>query len=132
MMVLSHSILALQVLCFLILMLLEYLSGYRAGVMQHLYVQKISLYNSLYHGLLPIHLVVISSCFVFYLFKVPFKSKRNLICDFIFMIIYAICWGFFILKIIAFGHWPPDSHLIIFFELAVISQLVRLFVKIEY
>ena len=61
--VFSIGIITVQIAGMLALVGLEILSGYRAGVMQHLYYNKIHYLNSLYGGWIPaVHLAGVVLC----------------------------------------------------------------------
>jgi len=64
--VLNSGVTSLQVTLLVILFVLEYLSGYRAGVAQHLYFKKIHYIALYYQGTpLLLHLVLLLSMTIF-------------------------------------------------------------------
>lgn len=124
------SISVLQVIILITLTALEYLSGYKAGVMQHLYIQKIRLYNQIYDGLFPIHAVALVLCVGLTLIVTKkSKSHSSYLADGTITICSALLWGFIAMGSRCPEAWPPHSHFLLFFELVCFSQLVRIALK---
>ena len=121
---------ALLLVVFITLLVLEYLSGYKAGVMQHLYIQKINLYNHFYDGWLFIHGGIVVLCSV--LGSIVTKREgpgRKLLVDKSLMFVYAGMWFFITVGIHISDLWPPYSHFLVFFECACCLQVFRIYMQ---
>lgn len=118
---------SVQLAVFVTLLVLEYLSGYRAGVMQHIYIQKISLYNQFYDGYMLLHATVIAVLGGYGLCIVPKKPNASrFIVDKAMMLAYAGLWLFLARLTQSPEAWPPHSHFLLFCECACFSQIGRM------
>lgn len=121
----EKCILGLQTIILCSLFVLEYLTGVKAGVMQHLYVQKIRLYNNYYADFLQLHIVSMGAIFLAGTALIIFDLKgKKTKTHATFFYIYSFLWFLLIFDPAWISTWPPYTQFLLFFEIATLCQFL--------
>ncbi len=125
--IITYGVTSLQVTLLLIIILLEYLSGYRAGVAQHLYFKKIHYIGQYYQGVpLMIHgtvLLILTGVAV----RAGYRSEKGLIglCKF-FALLTVLCICYFAEF---FRELNSYAHILMVLEFCLMLEVMSLWLN---